>query len=62
MPNAGVKVGEKLYLPGLPVLFLQANSKKQQKRKQNRKSGIVRKAESNATICNAQSITSVWFS
>lgn len=40
------KVGEKLYLPGLPVLFLQANSKKQQKRKQNRKSGIVRKAES----------------
>lgn len=45
MQNAGVKVGEKLYLPGLPVLFLQANSKKQQKRKQNRKSGIVRKAE-----------------
>lgn len=46
MQNAGVKVGEKLYLPGLPDLFLQANSKKQQKRKQNRKSGIVRKAES----------------
>lgn len=39
MQNAGVKVGEKLYLPGLPVLFLQANSKKQRKRKQNRKIG-----------------------
>jgi len=63
MQNAGVKVGEKLYLPGLPVCFCKqiARSNKNGSKTENQEL-LGKQKISTATTCNAQSITSLCFS